>query len=455
MMLRVLLFLTGFFICASQLRAQVFEPGFLVRSSGDTLRGEIENGIWNEPPKFVRFRRSANSPAEDFKPRQLRSFGLTGGQYFRYLALPIDHAAENRFEYIHRGNAPDIRIDSLLAEVLVEGYVSLLRVGRPSGAHFLVMGPDQPVLDLSAQQYLRQTPSGGWQPTDGNNYRGLLGLYFAKCPTAFTVIQSAPFTPEGLAAVVQTYNQTCSPVLRPGRSWLQQTVARRRVVLQGGVLGGVRYSRMERITAPVSLATGDCVDCQPHPYAGFYAELLQPNRTSALYGELSLSAFTGAGTIESYQQVAPIFTDYRFRALLGTARFGLRHFFRLPRERQLVLGLGYELNQVLRPALISVSGPPVASGYEVGYAHPTFFPNVALGWRAHRFTMSIDGQMYSDSRETRRNANAIKNGGSVGGAPSDFFSGLFFGTNYALRLGVAYRLGRNPDGVKPSSKAKP
>jgi len=432
---------TLFLDFATLSHAQTFEPGLLVRASGDTLRGEIENGFWVESPTSVRFRRSVESPAEVFKPRQLRSFNLTGGRYFRYEALPIDHAAENRFEYIHHGNATNIRVDSLLAEVLIEGPVSLLRVGRLSGPHFLVLGPNQPVLDLSAQQYLRQSPTGAWERTDGNNYRGLLGMYFTTCPAAFTVIQTAPFTPEGLASVVQTYNQTCGPVQQPGRSWLTQAVPTHRVALQGGVLAGLRYNRVESSSdAPINLVTGACVDCQAHPYAGLYAELLQPSRTSALYGELSLSPFIGAGTESVYVNGAAATAEYHYRSLLATARLGIQHFFRLPLEQQFILGLGYELNRVLGPTITSSTGPPANINNVVGYAHPTFFPNVVLGWRAHRFTVSLDGQMYADSRDARRTAGTVSSG-----TASNFFSGLFFGSNFALRLGVAYRLGSNPD----------
>ena len=422
--------------------AQTFEPGFLVRSTGDTLRGEIENGFWEEPPKLVRFRRTPDAPSEVFKPCQLHSFSLAGGRYYRYEALPIDHAAENRVEYLHRGNAPDIRIDSLLAEVLVEGPVSLLRVGRLSGNHLLVLSAGQPALDLSAHQYLRPTDTGAWQLTDGNNYRGLLGLYLANCPAAFTAIQTAPFTPEGLATVVQAYNQSCSPAHRPGRSWLQQAMPRHRVAFQGGVVAGLRYNRVESRSSgtPINLVTGACVDCQAHPYAGLYAELLQPGRTAALYGELSLSPFKGAGTESVYSNFGVASPEHRYRAVLGTARLGIRHFFRLPRERQFVLGLGYELNRVLGPTITSSNGPPANIDNVVGYARPTFFPNVAMGCRAHRFTLSLDGQMYADSRAARRTAGTIGSG-----TTGDFFSGLFFGSNFALRLGVAYRLGSNPD----------
>ncbi|MBU6122563.1 hypothetical protein [Hymenobacter siberiensis] len=449
MLQRLLLLLAFALSYTFQTQAQAFEPGMLVRANGDTLRGEIENSFWVEPPTAVRFRHSAESPTEIFKPRQLRSFSLTGGRYFRYEALPIDHAAESRFEYIHRGNATNIHVDSLLAEVLVEGSVSLLRVGRLSGPHFLVLGrSNQPVLDLSAQQYLRQSPTGAWKRTDGNNYRGLLGMYFDACPAAFAVIQTAPFTPEGLAEVVQIYNQSCSPAQQPGRNWLVPAQLRHPVALQGGLLAGLRYNRTERITAPISTATGACVDCQPHLYAGLYAELLQPSRTGALYGEISLSRFTGAGTESVYQYGTVVLTDYRYQAWLATARLGVRHFFRLPREQQLILGLGYELNQVLSPTLTVISGPSVAEGYDVNYARPTFFPNVDLSWRANRLTATIDGQMYADSREARSNQNAV-GGTSI----SSFFSGMFFGSNFALRLGLAYRLGHNPD--KEMAKTAP
>ena len=433
--------LAGLLLTGLHGQAQTYEPGLLVRSTGDTLRGELENSFWTEPPAFIRYRTGPDSPSQLFQPRQLRAVSFTNGRYFRYEALPIDHAAENRVEYLHRGNSPNIRIDSLLAEVLVEGPASLLRVGRLSGAHYLVLGAGQPVLDLSAQQYLRKTPTGAWQRTDGNNYRGLLGLFFADCPTAFTAIQSAPFTPAGLAAVVQAYNQSCSPAQRPGRIWLTQAKLTPQLALQGGVLAGLRYNRVESTSEmPIGLVTGACVDCQAHPYAGLYAELLQPGRTGALYGELSLSPFTGAGMESLYVNGTAYFVEYRYRALLGTARLAFRHFFRLPREQQLVLGLGYELNRVLSPSVTSSAGPPANLRQVIGYAYPTLFPNVALGWRSHRTTLSLDGQMYADSRAARRNAGTVPSG-----AAGDFFASSFFGSNFALRVGVAYRLGANPD----------
>ena len=59
----LLLLLTASLFGSLQTRAQAFEPGLLVRSNGDTLHGEIENGFWTEPPALIRYRSAPNSPS--------------------------------------------------------------------------------------------------------------------------------------------------------------------------------------------------------------------------------------------------------------------------------------------------------------------------------------------------------------------------------------------------------
>ena len=155
-----LLFLLVLFACVfTQSPAQVYEPGLLVRANGDTLRGELENGFWAEPPAFIRFRRAPGSASELFRPRQLRAVSLTGGRYFRYEALPIDHAAETRLDMLREGIVHGVQVDSLLAEVLIEGPTMLWRVAQLWAVHFLVRRPGQPVLEMSAYMY---SPSVSW-----------------------------------------------------------------------------------------------------------------------------------------------------------------------------------------------------------------------------------------------------------------------------------------------------
>ncbi|MBO2011668.1 hypothetical protein [Hymenobacter negativus] len=429
MLQRLLLLLTASLFYTFQTRAQAYEPGLLVRSNGDTLRGEIENGFWVEPPALIRFRAEPNGPSQLLQPRQLRVVCFTNGRYFRYQALPIDHAAETRQRDLRRGYATDVQIDSLLAEVLLDGPATLLRVVQPGSIHYPLLLPGQAPLDLCEHQYLRENANGYWQKTDGNNFRGQLLQAFANCPEARAAVLQATFTAPSLVAVTQAYNTACTPNHRPGRSWLATAAPRRWVAFQGGVLAGARYNYL----TPRNSSNEACSDCKVRPFAGLYADLFLPSRSVAIYGELSLSSFSSRSSLLANYVSLPngnfdeVYSYYKYQSTLATARLGLRYFVQLPHEQQLLLGLGFELNRVLGSTVTTTAGPPARpTDQELAYASTALFPNLGLGWRYKRFTLDLDGQMY-----VRGNDNS--------------FSGFLFGSDITTRLDLAYRLSRNPD----------
>ena len=418
--------------------AQAYEPGWLLLTTGDTLHAEVENGFWEEPPTEVRFRRGPAAASELLRPRQLRAFGFVGGRYFRYLALPVDHAADTRLDQLRHGNITDVRTDSLLAEVLLEGPVSVLRIHRLASTHYFLLRADRPPLAMCTRQYLRQGIDGAWQVTDGNNYRGQLLEYFQGCPAAFTATQQAAFSDADLVAVAQAYNKSCSPARQPGRNWLAQAHPRRKVAFRGGLLAGLRYNHIEGMSWALA---GPCADCRVRPFGGFYAELLQPSRQSAFYGELSLSRFRSQ-LVQSYSissttgAIADEVFDYR--AWLGTARLGIRYFISLRHEQQFLIGFGFELNKVMGASATPRTGglPRPYPGTEYFYATPTLLPHLGVGWRRQRVTLSLDGQLYRQYGD------------------NDDVTGIF-GSGYALRLGLGYGLGRNPDAAPAAAGAAP
>ena len=114
-------------------------------------------------------------------------------------------------------------------------------------------------------------------------------------------------------------------------------------------------------------------------------------------------------------------------------------------EQQLLFGLGYELHKVLFPQIIAASSPTAdATDAQFFYALPTILPNVAMGWRRQHLTLNIDGQMYMSTR----NDNTLTQ--SAVASSGRFASSLFFGSNFAARVSISYRLGRNPDAARPA-----
>lgn len=439
MKLRLLFALPALLLASLLSQAQTYEPGLLVRSIGDTLRGEIENSFWVEPPEFIRFRATPDSPGQLFQPRQLRAVSFTGGRAFLYKGLPINHAARAKVGDLPYGNRPDVQVDSLLAEVLVDGPVILVRVAqfdRP--VHYLLLSAGRPPLDLSEQRYLRQTVDYAWLLTDGNNYRGQLSVYFGNCPAAHSVVQKTSFTAKDLVAVVQTYNEACAHQL--GSNLFEQATSRHRVAFQGGLLAGMRYNRIESSSLRYQ---GKCTDCRPRPYAGLYGELLQAGRTMAVYGELSLSKFHSHGSEYVGYNAAGIeqFNDFEYSAWLTTARIGMRYFIGLSHERQVFVAVGYELNFISGAIITPDKVGTALTDPQLYYATPVLFPNVSLGWRRQRLTISLDGQMYASSDITGTTNTTPRGLGQA----ARFEGPLFFGTNFVARAGIAYRLGRNPD----------
>ena len=259
--------------------------------------------------------------------------------------------------------------------------------------------------------------------TDGNNYRIQLQQYFGDCPAAAAAAGKAPYTAAGLVAVVQAYYAACAGGQPAARTWLAPATLRRKTAFQGGVLAGARYNRIESASY---LLAGSCTDCNVHPFAGFYAELLQANRTSAFYGELSVSRFRSRGVLGSYYGgYIPI--DYQ--AWLGTARIGARFFAPLRHDQLLLFSFGLEQNILLNSTAQSATE-------DLGFASPTLLPNIGVGWRWQQFTLNLDQQFY-------KNQNNVD------------FSDLFFSSSLAVRLSVGYRLGRSADAPKVPRATQP
>ncbi|UOQ71229.1 hypothetical protein [Hymenobacter cellulosilyticus] len=425
-MIRRLLFAACLTCCAVRVQAQAFEPGVLVRSNGDTLRGEIENAFWTEPPTLIRFKTTPQSPVQLFKPRQLRAVSFTGGRYFRYEVVPIDYAAETRLGQLPYGFHPDVRIDSVLADVVLEGPVLLLRVAKSGATHYLLQRPGLPILDLSERKYLQTDAVGKLLATDGNNYRGQLSIFFGDCPAAADISQKIPFTTAGLVQVVQAYNQACTTSHTATRSWTVDP--RREVALTGGVLAGARYSTVKGLGRPLL------------PFGGIYGELLLPNRLLSFHGELSLSSHRGENTSTTYRRDLILLPNgefdviystqqstFTYRAWLSTFRLGLRRYFHLAQQQQWFIGAGAEMRALLFSDFTTTSGPTISSD-EYQDLSPLPMPNLTLGWRNGRLTTSLDAQLVPHS---------------AWGNP-----------RIEYRLGLAYRLSRQPDKL-PTTTSTP
>lgn len=349
--------------------AQAFEPGYVVRLAGDTLRGEIENHHWEEPPTSIRFRAGSSSPVATFRPGQLRAVRLGSGRYFRADVLPVDRGAETELRRLPRGLAFNQKPDSVLAEVLVEGPATLLRM-QLAATHYFVRREQQPYLELTERRYLREV-RGGLLVTDANNYRAQLSTYFGDCAAVTGQLHLLDFTAPALTGLIQAYNRSCSAAGQAGQEYLPLAQPRRKVSWQFGLRGGLRLSGQRlRLMAddfvPLAAYTGlepatlDGLelDGRVHPSGGLYLDALLPGRHVAVHSELSVGTFGRQGAVAARESVPA--GRFQWQGNTTTVRLGLRYYTHLGGEWQLLGGIGaaYDHNWNLRASLRYGDGQP-------------------------------------------------------------------------------------------------
>ncbi|TGE18355.1 hypothetical protein [Hymenobacter elongatus] len=418
-------------------QAQTFEPGLVVVTSGDTLRGEIENSYWVETPTTVRFRTVPTAEATTYDATQLRLFRLGSGRYFRSESLPVDRTAgiRNNYqtEYLTGQKVAAPKPETVFAEVLIEGPAPLLRLNLARGTHYFVRRENKDYIDLADRQFVRVDQAGQRNIITGNDYRGQLGVLFGDCAAATQAIASAAFTPAGLATVVQAYNQRCSGAAQPGTSFLKPARPKRVVVVNAGVLGGIQLNRLVFTRAESDYGAGDANQegspldgvnfaSRPHPIGGLYADVLLAGRAFALHADLTLTRLGQTGKLPA-QGALPA-GEYRWKGLLYTARTGMRYFLPTSQvRRQFFVGTGLALDYVniSETSLRYGNGQPrtgaggivvAGSGSFLAAATRTnntrgltdsnrgfpyairSFPYLELGLRQGRFTATLDARAH-------------------------------------------------------------
>ncbi|UYZ58824.1 hypothetical protein [Hymenobacter latericus] len=393
-------------LSARSASAQVFEPGYLILTAGDTLRGEVENNYWSAPPKEIRFRPHAQTPPAPYLARQLRGVHLGSGRLLRREVLPIDYTVTSDLKRMPEQLRIEQRPDTVLADVLVTGAASLLLIEDGNVKHYFVKREQQPYLELAPRKY-RQNLGGVVKVVDANNYRGQLEVYFLDCPAVVAALPKTAFTETALANLVQRYNRECSAARQPGSS---NVVAkpRNRVKLQVGPAIGVRYNsqRLRLADSPgleQPTLDGLQTDGRLHAQYGVFFDVVFPGRHLALHTAVNRSGFGRTARVSSPAGSANYQGTLDWRGSFTSIELGLRYLRPLGSRLQLVAGTGLhvypahafqrfeanELHYTTTPRLGAVSSSYGLDGFE-----STRLPYLEVGLRHDRVTLMLYARRY-------------------------------------------------------------
>lgn len=330
--------------CISSASGQTFEPGYVVTSAGDTLRGQIENRFWQAPPENIVFRAAPTATAQTYLSSQVRAFRLESGRFFRAEVVPLDRGARTQTSNLPQRLVINSQPESILAEVLVDGPVTLLRAVPDGVTHYFVQRPGKPYMELTERKYL-SVVGGREVIMDANNYRAQLGMYFGDCPAAVEAAGKSSYTAKSLVAVVQAFSTQCSLDKKAATEYLGKGKSAGPLALNAGLLGGGSYhlqrlKTSSEVDEEAPLLDGLNVDGKLHPVGGVYLDVLLPGRKWVGHSELTFSTFGRRGVFA----LAGGAGSYTWHGTTLDGRLGARYMFSQQPARAYFAGAGINLN---------------------------------------------------------------------------------------------------------------
>lgn len=287
-----LAFLTFLLLSFHYSKAQKsFEPGYLVTSPNDTLRGYIDYKNWSRNPETISFKTSPNEKAETYGLGEMEGFGVHGENYVK--------------AHVEANISPtDVaKLSSAPLPELVKTVAFLLVVNNgPKGLFYL---KDK---DGKVQLYVRDKEgayqllinhkylAGKGQVATVTYYREQLKNFFAECPGLIADQKLLPYSQQSIGKVFDRFYEKCSSQKIPVISYKPYGSP-----IQVGVVAGMSSSKLsfEGSGAP-ELVYGD-FPLSNKVSGGVFLNYVFPRwkQRVSLYNELAFTSYKSSAVKQS------------------------------------------------------------------------------------------------------------------------------------------------------------
>jgi len=278
-----------------------FEPGYIVRETGDTVRGSIAFSRKQSNPKAIAFRENPASKVIELTPKAITGFGLTNELYISAV-VQIDRTPYNERNLLF-AHAVELTTDTVFLQALTTGSKSLLKLADTNGKTHFIIQDGKKFTTLAYKEYL-QTVNGGNKLVKVETYKEQLRLYLQDCPNIGEQIQTTSYHDRHLADLFAGY-YSCNGA-KPG--FVKK--ADRFRLDAGLLLGGSGTRVMFRSQTYKELANTQYNQFNS-PVIGVFLDLGLPinNRQWSLANELIYTGYSVKGQYTDHESKS-IFTVY-------------------------------------------------------------------------------------------------------------------------------------------------
>lgn len=195
-----------FIICHATQAQSNFQPGYIVRPTGDTLRGQVDSRGQQRMGLVCVFRPDAKVEAKPYTPTELKAYGLRNGVRYESCQVP------GGLTKAPGGAALSAAPTTLFMLQLEQGKARLYTYTDEGGnIRYFFRTTDGPVTELAQ---VIENVDVNFVLTQQKRYpfRRVLSQAFVDCPVVQPLLVNAELKEAELLTIFDRYN-TCSPAL--------------------------------------------------------------------------------------------------------------------------------------------------------------------------------------------------------------------------------------------------
>jgi hypothetical protein len=229
------LFTVSFLFSYLSYSQENFSPGFIIKNSGDTLKGFVDYRNWAINPKVVDFKSTATSYPTTFIPTDIKEFSVKDEIYVSGIVeVENTPVQDNRLDY---DSKLKLTVDTIFLQSLIRGKKDLYYYMNNNGRVNFYVNKDGRFELLVFKKYLIRQGTTSYIFT-GKYYIGQLNEYLNDCLTIRTKIENSSYSKKDLIKLFQDYYKCSS-----SETGFQRKAER--VHLEIGALSGVSLTKLK------------------------------------------------------------------------------------------------------------------------------------------------------------------------------------------------------------------
>ncbi|MFZ4521137.1 MAG: hypothetical protein ACOYNC_05500 [Bacteroidales bacterium] len=209
--------------------------GFVITLQGDTMHGYIDYRNWEKNPGMVFFRNDREGPAREYKPLEIKAFGVLDEIYESAIVKTEESSVETT--ELTYSNELQFRNDTTFLQGLIKGEKCLYFYRSKTGKDQFYIRTDSSYELLVYKKYLKDQ-DGHTLITENKRFIGQLTIYLSSCNSLQEKLNKTEYRKNSLENLFLAY-------YRCTRSELTFQKKTEKTQVQIGVLAGVSLTSLK------------------------------------------------------------------------------------------------------------------------------------------------------------------------------------------------------------------